>query len=184
MVVMAPKDENELCRMLVTALTHNGPSALRYPRGQAQGVVVDPTPLPLPLGSAEILENGDDVVIIAIGRTVGDAMDAHRMLKAMGIHATVINARFVKPLDAEQIGGAVRRIPRIVTVEENVRQGGFGSAVLECLCDQGVAGFRIERIGLPDVFIEHGSQAVLRTKYGISAQAIVDAAQRLMSRQD
>jgi len=179
MVVMAPKDENELARMLTTALAHNGPIALRYPRGQALGVCIDPDPEPIALGKAEVLENGSDVLILAIGKTVADAMAAHGQLASMGIGATVVNARFVKPLDAALIADLAGRIPRIVTVEENVRQAGFGSAVLECLCDQGLSGVRIERIGLPDAFIEHGSQAALRAKYGITAEAIVAAVQRL-----
>jgi 1-deoxy-D-xylulose-5-phosphate synthase len=102
------------------------------------------------------------------------------MLAEQGISATVVNCRFVKPLDVDLIDALAREIPRIITVEENVRQGGFGSAVLECLSDQRTTGFLMECIGIPDIFVEHGPQKMLRSKYGIDASSIVDAAKRLM----
>ena len=180
MVVMAPKDENELCRMLTTSLAHNGPIAVRYPRGTGEGVKMENQDIPLPIGKGEVLKKGDDVLILAIGRSVSEALSAYSTLIEQGISATVVNCRFVKPLDADLIGALAKEIPRIVTVEENVRRGGFGSAVLECLNDKGITGFLLECIGIPDTFVEHGPQKVLRSKYGIDALAIIHAVKRLM----
>ena len=180
MVIMAPADENDLQHMLATAVAHDGPIALRYPRGAATGVPLDETITPLPLGKAEILQNGDDILILAIGRSVIDALEAGRVLKEKGISATVVNCRFVKPLDVELISSLAARIPRVITAEENVLQGGFGSAVLEELIDAGVTGLRVERIGVADTFVEHGPQKLLRSLYGVDADAIVKAAHKLM----
>ncbi|QTA92830.1 1-deoxy-D-xylulose-5-phosphate synthase [Desulfonema magnum] len=180
MVIMAPKDENELCKMLVTALGHDGPIAFRYPRGIGTGVDIEENIVPVPVGKGEILRHGDDILILAVGSSVNDALDAHSQLTEQGISATVVNSRFVKPLDSELICSLARKIPRMITVEENVRDGGFGSAVLECLCDQGVTNFQLERIGIPDTFVEHGPQKFLRSKYGIDAPAIADAARKLL----
>jgi 1-deoxy-D-xylulose-5-phosphate synthase len=181
MVVMAPKDENELCRMLTTAIAHNGPIAIRYPRGTAEGGKLENQDVPIPIGKGEVLKKGDDVVIFAIGRSANEALSAHAMLKEHNISATVVNCRFVKPLDAELIGSLSRKIPRIITIEENVRQGGFGSAILECLADQEITGFRLKCIGIPDTFVEHGTQEFLRSKYCVDASAIFNAAKKLMN---
>jgi len=181
MVVMAPKDENELCRMLTTAIDHNGPIAIRYPRGTAEGKTLENQDIPLSIGKGEVLAKGEDVVIFAIGRSVNEALLAHTMLKEHNISATVVNCRFVKPLDVDLIGTLSRKIPRIITVEENVRQGGFGSAVLEYLADQEITGFRLKCIGIPDTFVEHGAQDFLRSKYGVDASAIFNAAKKLMN---
>ena len=181
MVVMAPKDENELCKMLKTAVDYDGPIAIRYPRGTAEGVATESNNRPIPIGKGEVLKKGDDVVIFAIGRSVNEALSAHDMLKKHDICAMVVNCRFVKPLDIELIGSLSKKIPRVITVEENVRQGGFGSAVLECLSDQGIIGFRLKCIGIPDTFVEHGPQEILRSKYGVDASAIFDAAKCLMN---
>ena len=180
MVVMAPKDENELARMLTTSLAHKGPIAVRYPRGDVEGVKIEKRDIPLPIGKGEILQKGNDVLILAIGRSVSEALAAHSTLAEKGISATVVNCRFVKPLDADLIGALAGEIPRIITVEENVRQGGFGSAVLECLSDLGITGFHLQCIGIPDTFVEHGPQKILRSKYGIDASTIVDTAKRLI----
>ena len=180
MVVMAPKDENELRQMMATALQHDGPVAFRYPRGTAVGVALESPVTALPIGKAEILRQGDDVAILAIGRCVAEALTAHERLAERGVRATVVNCRFVKPIDVDLIAGVARRVPRILTVEENVRQGGFGSAVLEALSDQGITHAVVERLGVPDIFVEHGSPAVLRAKYGLDADGIVEAAARLM----
>ena len=181
MVVMAPKDENELRRMLVTALKHDGPIAFRYPRGAGTGTILEKDIRPLPIGKAELLKEGEDVLILAIGRSVCEALDAHSELTELGISTAVVNCRYVKPLDAELICSLAKKIPRIITVEENVRQGGFGSAVLEELNDSGITGFQLERIGIPDTFVEHGPQRLLRSKYGVDAEAIVEAAKSLMA---
>lgn len=179
MVVMAPKDENELQRMLAAAINYKGPIALRYPRGLGTGAALEAEIRPVPIGKGEILEHGDDLLILAIGSSVNEAMQAFSQLAEEGISATVVNCRFVKPLDAELITSLAKKIPHIITVEENVRQGGFGSAVLECLTDQGITGFSIERIGIGDTFVEHGPQKLLRSKYKVDASAIVAAAKKL-----
>ncbi|HMA85562.1 MAG TPA: 1-deoxy-D-xylulose-5-phosphate synthase [Desulfosalsimonadaceae bacterium] len=177
MVVMAPKDENELRRMLLTAVDHPGPIAFRYPRGPGIGVAFDDPITPLPIGRGEVLTHGDDLLILAVGVTVNEAVSAQKTLAdTYGIHATVVNARFVKPLDTECICGLARKIPNILTVEENVCQGGFGSAVLEALHDADVSGIRVKRLGIRDTFVEHGARDVLRAKYGIDADGIVRAA--------
>ncbi|MFY9942969.1 MAG: 1-deoxy-D-xylulose-5-phosphate synthase [Desulfobacterales bacterium] len=180
MVVMAPKDENELRRMLVTALAHNGPVALRYPRGIGEGVPVEKDDTPLAIGKGEVLAAGDDLLLLAIGRGVQEALEARDLLAQDGIAATVVNCRFVKPLDTDLISDLAAKIPRIVTVEENVRQGGFGSAVLEALSDQGLTGFTLRRIGVGDTFVEHGPQKILRSRYRVDAAAVVAAARKLL----
>ena len=181
MVVMAPKDENELCAMLATAIAHSGPVAMRYPRGAGWGVNIDSDWPLLPIGKAEILKHGNDVLILAIGRTVGEALLAQEILLKEGISATIVNARFVKPMDIDMICSLAQKTPHIVTVEENVLQGGFGSAVLECLSDNAITGYRLTRLGIPDTFVEHGPQSLLRSKYGIDAQAIAQASRQLLT---
>ena len=180
MVVMAPKDENELRHMLKTALGHPGPVALRYPRGCGVGVPLEDEVCPLPIGKAEVLTTGTDVVILGIGVTVMAALEAKQRLEDEHISVTVVNSRFVKPLDRELIASLARKIPCVVTVEENVIQGGFGSAVLECLSDEGITGNRILRLGIGDAFVEHGSQKILRAKYGLDAAGIAKAVVELV----
>ncbi len=180
MVVMAPKDENELRHMLKTALDHPGPVALRYPRGCGVGVPLEDEVRPLPIGKAEVLTTGTDVAILGIGATVMAAIEASRRLEDEHISVTVVNSRFVKPLDGELIASLARKIPCVVTVEENVIQGGFGSAVLECLSDEGITGNRILRLGIGDTFVEHGSQKILRAKYGLDAAGIAKAVAELV----
>ncbi len=181
MTIMAPKDENELCRMMATAVAHNGPVAFRYPRGCAAVVRIEEPVKPLPIGKAEVLTEGNDVLILAIGSSVQESLAAYAILAKENIFATVINCRFVKPLDEELIVSYAKKIPRIVTVEENVLQGGFGSAVLECLADHGISGFKIRRIGIPDMFVEHGPQKFLRAKYGLDAAGIVGVVKQILN---
>ena len=176
MVVMAPKDENELRRMLATAMNHSGPIAFRYPRGSGVGVPLDPKIRPLPIGEAEVLCEGEDLLILAVGHSVSEALSARDVLAKEDILATVVNCRFIKPLDMALILSLVRQIPRVITVEENVRQGGFGSAVLEGLNDAGIYDFSLKRIGIEDRFVEHGPQQLLRSKHGVDAGAIVQTA--------
>ena len=175
MVVMAPKDENELRHMLGTAIEHPGPIAFRYPRGYGVGVTLEDEIHLLPVGEGEVLTTGSDVVILAIGSTVATSLEAARQLEDHGISVTVVNCRYVKPLDEALITRLAKEIPCMVTVEENVLHGGFGSAVLECLTDAGITRNRVVRIGIPDIYVEHGSQKILRSKYGIDAPAIVKA---------
>ncbi len=181
MTVMAPKDENELRRMLITALSHKGPIAIRYPRGKVTVSKTKEKNALISIGKGEILNKGDDIIIFCIGRSVCEALSAHSELLKLGISATIVNCRFVKPLDTDLICSLVRKIPRIITVEENVLQGGFGSAILECLNDNNITSFSLKRIGIVDTFVEHGSQNLLRAKYGIDAQGIVNTAKELMA---
>ena len=175
MVIMAPKDENELRHMLRTALEHPGPIAMRYPRGYGLGVNLDDEIRSLPIGKGEVLTTGNDVAILAVGATVAEALKAHRQLEAENISATVVNSRFVKPVDTDLIIRLAREMTSILTVEENVLEGGFGSAVLECLAAAGVTSCRVVRLGILDTFVEHGSQKILRANYGLDAAAIVKA---------
>jgi 1-deoxy-D-xylulose-5-phosphate synthase len=179
MVVMAPKDENELRRMLATAIAHNGPIAMRYPRGTAAGVEMEDEITPIPIGEGEVLTEGKDVLIFAVGKSVCDALEARKRLSDEGISTKVVNCRFVKPLDKDLIISLAQSIPNIITVEENALHAGFGSAILECLMDAGINGVRVKRIGIPDTFIEHGKPALLRARFGIDADAIIEAAKAL-----
>ena len=181
MVVMAPGNENDLRRMLITAINHNGPISLRYPRGLAAGTPIEPDIKPLSIGKGKILKNGDDILILAIGSTVYEALKAQSIMSKNGVSATVVDCRFVKPLDVDLISTLVHKIPSVITVEENVLQGGFGSAVIECLNDQGLKDFSLIRLGIPDVFVEHGSQAFLRAKYNIDSNGIINAAEKLLN---
>ncbi|MCJ7772074.1 MAG: 1-deoxy-D-xylulose-5-phosphate synthase [Desulfobacterales bacterium] len=181
MVVMAPGNENDLRRMLATAILHNGPISLRYPRGSATGVQIESDIRTLSIGKGKILFSGDDILILAIGSTVWESIKAQAILHKKGISATVVDCRFVKPLDVDMIASLVKKIPRVITVEENVRQGGFGSAVIECLNDQGLNDFSLIRLGIPDVFVEHGSQEFLRSKYGIDSNGIINAADKILN---
>lgn len=186
MVVMAPKDGRELRKMLRLAVSHNGPVALRYPRGGAVNITgMDPASSPddpVLMGKSEVLMNGDDLVIFAIGYSVLESfLAAQKLARQENIHATVINCRFVKPLDKEQIVSLVRKIPRVITVEEGVLSGGFGSAVIECLADANVVGYKIKRIGIPDTFVEHGEKSMLRAKYGLDADGIYTIAKQLVA---
>jgi 1-deoxy-D-xylulose-5-phosphate synthase len=177
---MAPKDENELRHMLKTALQLNGPVALRYPRGAGYGVPLDKKMQALPIGKGELLREGMDLTLVAIGSTVMPAFKAAERLAEEGISAGVINARFIKPLDMDLILGQARATGRLITVEENALQGGFGSAVLELLHDNGLSHVKFKRLGIPDLYIEQGSQAQLRKDVGIDADGIVMATQAFM----
>jgi len=182
LTVMAPKDENEMRRMIVTSLELPGPGSIRYPRGEGEGVRIDDVIEPLPVGRGEIVF-GDpstaQVGIAAIGVTVGAALTAAAALAADGIDVCVVNARFVKPLD-EELLSRLAHCPRgLITVEENVLQGGFGSAVLEMLQTRGVWPAQMTRLGMPDEFIHHGNPAKLRAECGIDAAAIASAARRM-----
>jgi 1-deoxy-D-xylulose-5-phosphate synthase len=180
MVLMAPKDENELQHMLKTAIDYPGPAAVRYPRGNGIGVALDSDLQNVPIGRGEILQEGKDALVIAVGSTVRAAMEAAASLIQEDIRVTVLNARFVKPLDEDLILKWSRKIGMIITVEENVLQGGFGSAVLELFQEHSFLPISLIRLGLPDSFIPHGSQAMLRNLYGIDAEGIELAVHRLL----
>ncbi len=181
-IVMAPKDENELQHMIKTAVEYEGPTAIRYPRGIGLGVPMDQELKTLSIGKAELIRDGRDVAIIAIGTMVTPSVEAAERLSEEGISVAVINARFVKPLDEEMILSVAKKTGWIVTVEEHALMGGFGSAVLECLDAQGVTGIKTHRIGLPDMYIEHGPQAVLRQKYGLDANGIYSSVREFVEK--
>ncbi|MBS3754749.1 MAG: 1-deoxy-D-xylulose-5-phosphate synthase [Desulfobacterales bacterium] len=180
MVIMAPKDENELQRMLLTAVNYSGPVAVRYPRGKGTGAQPEKVDKPVAIGKGEILAEGEDVLILAVGYSVIEAMEARRMLAEQDNRsATVVNARFAKPVDSELISRLIQKIPRVVTIEENVVHGGFGSAVLEAMAECGVFGFRITRLGIQETFVTHGAKEELRAHYGVDANAVAAAARKL-----
>ncbi|MBN2141194.1 MAG: 1-deoxy-D-xylulose-5-phosphate synthase [Desulfovibrionaceae bacterium] len=169
MVVMAPKDEAELQRMMITAIDFDGPAAVRYPRGTGVGARLSDNPRPLALGKGELVLDGRDALILAIGSRVYPALEAAGELEQeQGLSVAVFNARFVKPLPEKQILDLAKRFKFVLTVEENALAGGFGSAVLELLADRGALdGLVLRRLGLPDRFVEHGKQKELRAMVGI-----------------
>jgi 1-deoxy-D-xylulose-5-phosphate synthase len=173
LIIAAPKDENELQHLLYTAVKANHPMAIRYPRGSGVGVDLEPTLRELPIGKGEILRNGDDVAILAIGAMVTPALEAADELAKLGIEATVVNARFAKPLDSELIRDVARRIKRMVTVEENTVIGGFGSSVAELLQQSAISDVQVKSMGIPDEFVDQGSPVILRANYGLDAAGIV-----------
>jgi 1-deoxy-D-xylulose-5-phosphate synthase len=172
-IVMAPKDEDELADMLQTALEYKGPSAIRYPRGAGPGAVVKEQPLALPIGKAQVLREGSEVAVWGLGALAPMASEFHSQLEREGYSAALINARFAKPLDTELLETYARRVGLIVTFEDHVLMGGFGSAVLEHLSSQNVR-VPVLRIGWPDAFIEHGKVDQLREKYGLSVAAALE----------
>ncbi|MFK5952615.1 MAG: 1-deoxy-D-xylulose-5-phosphate synthase [Desulfobacterium sp.] len=180
MTLMAPKDENELSIMLKTALNHDGPIALRYPRGKGEGVNIDPTAPVLEIGKGELIQEGHDLLLLAVGGTVQEALKAADILEKEGVSVAVINARFIKPLDKRLILDTVATTGKIITVEEHVLDGGFGSAVLELLADNDALNCKLRRVGIRDTFVEHGPQAILRREYKVDAQAVLSTAKELL----
>jgi 1-deoxy-D-xylulose-5-phosphate synthase len=182
MTLMAPKDENELQHMLFTAVEHCGPVALRYPRGNGFGVPLDQAFRTIPLGKGEVLRRGKDGAILAVGTMVQPALEAALALAAEGLDLSVVNARFIKPLDRELIISLARETGVLFTAEENAIQGGFGTAVLELLEEEGVEGVAVTRFGYPDCFIEQGEQPELRALYGLDAAGIAAGIRRALDR--
>lgn len=181
-VVMAPKDENELQHMLKTAVDCGSPVSLRYPRGKGVGVTLDNELKNLGIGKGELLKDGSDLAIIAIGSTVNPALAAVEKLSVEGFKIKVINARFVRPLDEELILKTAATIKKIITVEENMLQGGFGSAVLELLAEKGFTDIVVKRLGIPDEFVRHATQAGQRHKYGLDEEGIILAVREMLSK--
>ena len=176
LLFMAPKDGAELRAMLRLALQHDGPSAIRFPRGRAiQYADLDAGNPGLKSGEAELMVEGEDIAIIAIGNSVYPSLRAAQMLLKDGLRASVINARFIKPLDESLILSVSEKAGHVITVEENMLAGGFGSAVLELLHDAGLTDVYVQRIGIGDEFVEHGSQSVLRRKFGLDDEGIYKA---------
>ncbi len=172
LIVSAPKDENELQHLLYTAVKAGRPMAIRYPRGSGLGVDLDTELHEFTIGKGEIVRYGEDVAILAIGVTVATALEAAQELASNGIEATVVNARFAKPLDSELIIDVASHVKRLVTVEENALYGGFGSSIVRLLQESGINNIQVKSIGIPDEFVEQGSQATLRAKYSLDAQGI------------
>ena len=181
MVVMAPKDENELQHMVKSCISYDRPAAVRYPRGSSLGVEMEPMPQVLPLGKGELLREGTDIALVAIGVTVHQAAAAAERLQQEGISAAVINARFVKPIDGDLIAAVAREVKCLLTVEESTAMGGFGSAVLELLSEKDIINLPTKCLGLPDWFIEQGPQDLLREKYGLTADGIHQQAKQLLT---
>lgn len=179
--IMAPKDENELQHMLLTALLHPGPVAVRYPRGNGYGVPLDQCLSPLEIGRGELLREGCDGAILAIGTMVRPALSVADMLADEGIRLSVVNARFAKPLDCQLILDMARSTGKLVTVEENALDGGFGSAVLELLEEEGLDGVQIKCLGYPDRYVEQGEQSELRAMYGLDADGIARSVRQFLS---
>ena len=172
-VLMAPKDEAEMRDMMLTAIEHRGPAALRYPRGNGFGVDISDAPKKIEVGKAEILRDGGEVAIIAYGSMVYPAMEAAKNLEKDGIEATVINARFVKPLDSELIIALAQSMRLIVTVEDAYLAGGFGSAILELLEENSLSDkIKVVRMGVPDRIVTHGDPKLLLAKYGLDVDGI------------
>ncbi|NIS61279.1 MAG: 1-deoxy-D-xylulose-5-phosphate synthase [Proteobacteria bacterium] len=175
-VVMAPKDENELQHMMKTAVCSNSPIAFRYPRGAGYGMTLDPRLKRLEIGKAELLREGNDIVILGVGSTVVPSLEAAEKLEEQGIHAAVVNSRFVKPLDGELLRDLGEKIGRVLTVEENVCTGGFGTAVLEFYQAKRLPSVEVRCLGIPDLFLEHGARKQLREKYGIDSNGVYSSA--------
>ncbi|HHW29469.1 MAG TPA: 1-deoxy-D-xylulose-5-phosphate synthase [Syntrophomonadaceae bacterium] len=173
MTVMVPRDQNELVAMLKSAVNYSGPVAIRYPRGAGPLLEVDYNQREIPLGQGELLREGSDMVIFAVGPLVYQALEAAEQMSACGKEVAVINCRFVKPLDEGLILEWANRTKRVITVEENVLAGGFGSAVLEMLSIHSFSG-EVLRIGIPDCFVEHGAPDILRRNLGLDAAGIVN----------
>jgi 1-deoxy-D-xylulose-5-phosphate synthase len=175
LIVMAPKDERELRDMLFSALTYNRPVAVRYPRGPGVGVALTGEAQTIPLGQWETLKEGTDAVILAIGNMVYPSLEAAERLAFKGKSVKVINARFLKPLDEGLLTQLAGRFSLIVTVEENMTQGGFGSAVMEKLHQFGARGIRVRSLGIPDRFVEQGPSKKIRNLYGLDAEGLYRA---------
>ncbi len=181
LIHMDPMDEDELQDMMFTALEHEGPSAIRYPRGIGPGVEVKARPVALEIGKAEVLKDGRDVAIFALGNMVAEAERLAGLLEAEGHSVAVINARFAKPIDGECVVRYGARCELLVTMEDHVLAGGFGSAVLECLNAPSME-VPVVRVGWPDAFIEHGKVEALREKYGLTAEAAMERARPFLKR--
>ncbi|MGB0065744.1 MAG: 1-deoxy-D-xylulose-5-phosphate synthase [Terracidiphilus sp.] len=180
MVLMSPKDEDELADMLKTALELPGPSAIRYPRGAVVGVTRKAEPQSIPVGQAEVLVDGSDVAVFGLGPMISLAQGLAATLTRDGYSAALINPRFIKPIDREVIERYAKRVAAFVTFEDHVKMGGFGSAVVEALDEMGLA-VPVVRIGWPDQFIEHGKVDELRARYGLTVEAAYAQLQPLLA---
>ena len=174
MVVAAPKDENELQHLLYTAIESGGPFTLRYPRGLGAGVELDAGPAKLPIGRGEVLRGGKDVVLLAYGSMVPVALEAAQALSEQGVDCGVANARFAKPVDVDLLRKISAMAPRVLTLEEHLVTGGFGSAVLEAFHAAGLPAEKLRSHGIPDQFVEHSPQAIQRRNLKLDAPGVVE----------
>jgi 1-deoxy-D-xylulose-5-phosphate synthase len=172
-VQMAPTDEDELADMMFTAMQHEGPTAIRYPRGTGPGATVKAQPKAIAIGKAEVVQDGEDFAILGLGALMPMAIELARELEGLGYSAAMINPRFIKPLDRELIARYARQATAVITFEDHVLMGGFGSVVLEALSEMGIET-PVIRIGWPDRFIEHGKVDQLRARHGLSVQAALE----------
>ncbi|MCL1971581.1 MAG: 1-deoxy-D-xylulose-5-phosphate synthase [Endomicrobia bacterium] len=177
LIIMAPADENELQHMLKTAFNSNMPCVIRYPRGSGTGVALDMAPAVLQIGKAKVVHEGSDICLLGIGSQVENCLKAAEILEEKNIKASVINMRFLKPLDEDIVKEMFSKTKKIITVEDNVLEGGFGESIKALLCNTDAV---VECIGLPDKFIEHGSQKVLKEKYGLTAKNIAETAFKML----
>jgi 1-deoxy-D-xylulose-5-phosphate synthase len=181
LIHMVPKDEDELQDMMYTAMLHDGPVAIRYPRGVGPGVPVKAQPEAIAIGKAEVIQHGSDVAVFGLGAMLPEAERLAAMLEAHGLSVAVINPRFAKPIDRECVQEYGSRCGLIVTMEDHVLAGGFGSAVLETVNELELST-PVVRIGWPDEFIEHGKVDDLRAKYGLTAEAAMEKAESIVHR--
>lgn len=180
--IAAPKDENELQQLLYSACKWiNGPVAIRYPRGEGRGTDMDSQFIEIPYGKAEIIKDGQDLLIIAVGPDVYKALEVSDYLEDKGYSIAVVNARYVKPLDEELILEFAKKIKCILTVEEHVLSGGFGSSVMELISQNDLYNIKINSIGIGDVFVEHGKPDELREEYGIANKHIIAKAEQMLN---
>ncbi len=180
LIMMAPSDEDELADMLFTAISLRRPCVIRYPRAHGFGAQLKKEPQMLPF-SAQLVNQGDDMVIIAIGSMVAAAKQASLLLAQEGFSVAVVNARYIKPLDKELLAPLAAKTGFVVTVEEGILAGGFGSAVLELFQDEGLTDVKVRRLGIPDKFIEHGTREELLDDLGLSPSGIADQCKTMLS---
>jgi len=182
LVLMAPKDEAELQRMVVTGIEHNGPIAMRYPRGNGYGVpLMEEGWEPLEIGKGEVLRHGDDILLVAYGSLVYPTLQVAEILHEHSIEATVVNARFAKPLDTELILPLAEKIGRVVTLEEGCLPGGFGSAVAEAILDAGLT-VSLQRIGVPDILVDHATPDESKADLGLTPPQMAERILKTMSK--
>ncbi len=181
LVIMSARDEKLLQQMLYTAVNSNRPTVVRYPRGDSSGVGLEQTMTEITLGRGEVLQEGKDLLIIAVGSRVYPALRAAELLSQHGLEVGVIDPRFIKPLDQDLLLENIKRYKKVISVEEHVLAGGFGSAILELINNHNLKGVQLKRLGLPDHFIPHGSQARMRALYQLDAQGIKNAALEMIT---
>jgi len=184
LICMAPKDENELRHMLKTAFETCHPTSLRYPRGNGYGVTMDAELKSLPIGKGEVMREGNAATIFAIGNEVWPSVQAAEILAKEGVNVAVINARFIKPIDDELVARFCKTNSKVITVEEGSLAGGFGSAIMERVQHLGIEGVKFHRIGIPDEYVHHGSQDVLRAQYDLHAEGIARRVREFLTQEE